>query len=600
MQKKTIDKPTITVNSQFLAAALEVGDLLLDQAVTDNRLIYWKAVNRLEKTVTYDHDHLYSGGSGIGLFFLELYKHTGRKKYLQTASRAIRSAAIREKSKSLSSSFLCGRIGIAYALIKLYEVTGTQAHRAQALAMAKSCRSSFSTAHEYLNGNAGIALGLLYIYNICKEPWLLEMADEYVAQLLRGVHHDVTGIYWDGGFFQVRPLCGFSHGVSGIGFVFMELGRCLNNPALYTIAEQAFAYENAHFDNVHKNWPDFRLNMWKPEQITDMEHAYKEGRLEVFSAAGNMAAWCHGAPGIALSRIAAYQLTGSPTYLDDINHALDTTAHTHIHDISLCHGLAGNLEPFIESYLVLGRKSDWKRAHTSGAQLQQRWKQLVQNLKEDAAVGELLDPSLFLGLAGVGYTFLRLHDPRKTSSILAVQLSPLTEIPRSQLPALQIDAKAVHTLLSQDETQDQDVALHTRKLIANYPSRALLYIKQRLARDSAHQLSQLSDEQLAGCTLQLSADCSIYVPAPTSETTDILLFKYTISELEQRTISQFCCVVLDGFKTPRKVQDVIEVISKQYGFTQSDQKSLLGSKVLEQVRQALNARIIEAGEANKK
>jgi lantibiotic modifying enzyme len=596
MRHTTSHRQPTTADSLFLTAAIEIGDLLIEQAVIDDRLIYWKVVNRIEKTISYDRDDLYSGGSGIGLFFLELYKHTRRKKYVQIGRRAIRSAALREKSKPLYPSFIGGRIGVAYALIKLYELTGTQRYRTQALTFVKSCRGAYSTTHEYLGGNAGVILCLLHIYTICKESWLLEMADEYARHILQGIHHGATGIYWDSNPFQIRPLCGFSHGVAGIGFVFLELGQYLNNSALYSIAEQAFAYENAYFDRSRKNWPDFRLSMWKPEQIANMESAYTKGDPRIFSKAGNMAAWCHGAPGIALSRILAYQLIGNQTYLDDIDHAVDTTRHTPGHDISLCHGLAGNLDTFIESYLALGRDEDWRQAHAFGEQLLRHWKRIPLALQKDKTADELLDPSLFLGLAGVGYTFLRLHDPHVTPSILAPRLAaPLTETLDTKLSTLRIDEAGVQAVLSKDTSIGNDSIKQLKhRLIAQYPSRGLLYIKYRLGQESARQLLQLTDDQLTEQVLQLNADCSMLAPS-SAETQNILLFRYTPLELEQRTISQFCYILLAAFENPQKVQDVIGVISKRYGFEQSDQRTLLQSKALEQIRQALYSQFLIAG-----
>ena len=70
----------------------------------------------------------------------------------------------------------------------------------------------------------------------------------------------------------------------------------------------AFAYERAHFDASEGNWPDLR----------DEPGGTRRGQRY-------MTAWCHGAPGIALSRLRAYELLGDETCKDEAITALQTT-----------------------------------------------------------------------------------------------------------------------------------------------------------------------------------------------------------------------------------------------------------------------------------
>jgi lantibiotic modifying enzyme len=71
--------------------------------------------------------------------------------------------------------------------------------------------------------------------------------------------------------------------------------------------------------------------------------------------------WCHGAPGIALSRLRAYELLKDETCKAEAQTALRTTRkvietalYSEKRNFSLCHGLAGNSEALLYGYQVLG------------------------------------------------------------------------------------------------------------------------------------------------------------------------------------------------------------------------------------------------------
>ena len=73
----------------------------------------------------------------------------------------------------------------------------------------------------------------------------------------------------------------------------------------------AFRYENYFFNKENNNWPDFRS---RDNVITT-----KTNEMSYSSA------WCHGAPGIGISRLMAYQITNDKRHIQDFNAALYTT-----------------------------------------------------------------------------------------------------------------------------------------------------------------------------------------------------------------------------------------------------------------------------------
>jgi lantibiotic biosynthesis protein len=69
--------------------------------------------------------------------------------------------------------------------------------------------------------------------------------------------------------------------------------------------------------------------------------------------------WCHGAPGITLSRLRATELLSDLQVSSEAVAALEATrdaaqAELHTGNYSLCHGLAGNAEILIEGEPLLG------------------------------------------------------------------------------------------------------------------------------------------------------------------------------------------------------------------------------------------------------
>ena len=205
-------------------------------------------------------------------------------------------------------------------------------------------------------------------------------------------------------------LNGYSHGAAGIGWALLELYGATREPRFREAAESAFQYERSWFDPVAANWPDLRDPELAGAPRTDQPSF--------------MHAWCHGAPGIALSRLRAYQMLNSQTYREEAETAIDTTlknlyGNTEMSqtNYSLCHGLGGNCEALIYGAQLL-RRPDWfARAEEAGVRgIDAHQAQLLP--WSCGGPGALESPSLMLGLAGIAYFYLRLSNPERFPSLL--------------------------------------------------------------------------------------------------------------------------------------------------------------------------------------
>ncbi|HEV3047932.1 MAG TPA: lanthionine synthetase LanC family protein, partial [Solirubrobacteraceae bacterium] len=199
-------------------------------------------------------------------------------------------------------------------------------------------------------------------------------------------------------------LTGLSHGASGCALALLELWRATAESAYLQAAERAFAYERSLFDPDAANWPDLRA---------------------AAPARSFAALWCHGAGGIALARLHAERLAAGAQAGAEARVALDTTARALAGELaqggnfSLCHGLAGNAEILLHGHAELGAERD------RDAEL--AFRAADEGIERHAPGGawpcgtfEGQTPGLFLGLAGIGRFYLRLHEPRLPSLLLAL------------------------------------------------------------------------------------------------------------------------------------------------------------------------------------
>jgi lantibiotic modifying enzyme len=187
-----------------------------------------------------------------------------------------------------------------------------------------------------LAGRAGAILGLLWLRHRLDDP-LLEWATRLGEALIAAGKRDRTvSLSWRGRHGRgLRALTGYSHGVAGAGIALLELGAVVGDKAFKEAGLAAFAYERRWYNAAQANWPDFRRS--------------GGGRSRIAQQFSN--AWCHGAPGIALSRLRAMQLAPTSEIASELHAALGTTSQATSAMLTasgtsfcLCHGLAGNAD----------------------------------------------------------------------------------------------------------------------------------------------------------------------------------------------------------------------------------------------------------------
>jgi lantibiotic modifying enzyme len=352
---------------------------------------------------------LYGGTSGVALFLAELYRVTRDEDLRRTTLGALRQAlgGVEALPPAIRPALYSGGLGIGLAAALAGTLLGEQ-EPLDAAAELTAVGPSAEGECDLMSGDAGAVLALLSLSMLLDDERIGAVARDFGARLLASAVSAPGTLAWPARTIAGEPcLTGLSHGASGCALALMELWRWTGERHYRDAAEAGFAYERSQFDLDAANWPDLRGG------------ARGQSGQRSFATL-----WCHGAPGIALARLRAAELKLGAWAVEEARIALDTTTRAverelaHGGNFSLCHGLAGNAEVLMHGHATLGDQ------RTAGAELVQR---VASEGIDRYANGSGAWPcgtlegeatGLFLGLAGIGRFYLRLHDPRVPSMLL--------------------------------------------------------------------------------------------------------------------------------------------------------------------------------------
>jgi hypothetical protein len=215
----------------------------------------------------------------------------------------------------------------------------------------------------------------------------------------------------------IRHLTGLAHGAAGFGHAMLELSAWTGDGRYRFAGEQAFRYEGAFVDERTGMWTDLRhrsLNLaFYDNRVDELRADLRSGNRPAPPTPHAMVAWCHGGPGIGLTRLRAHARTGDARHLRDVELALDATVRAFEGvpaNYSLCHGHSGNAEFAVEAGPVLARPDAATTALELTRDACERF-ELGGRPWRCGTAGGLADPGLMLGEAGIGYALLRLFAP---------------------------------------------------------------------------------------------------------------------------------------------------------------------------------------------
>jgi lantibiotic biosynthesis protein len=360
--------------------------------------------------------HVYGGSAGIALFLAQLHQQTRDPEFRLVSLGAIDNALrLVDRWPSPSAlaplSFFCGHTGVAYAAQQVGQGTGSIELAARAHALLDRVAVAVTEPHvlDVIGGNAGAIPALLAMARFPGFERCFGLAIELAEDLCRTAIRQDSNCRWDPDLASAPGMAsalssGMSHGAGGIGLALLEAYAVTRQEDMLETARGAFAYEDTLFDPLEGNWRDLRLPPRSP--------AFARG-------------WCHGAPGIAMSRLRAAALDPerAESYLALARAGFATTVvaledglAASRYEASPVNGLSGLIEILFIAGRTLGDSSYVDRAREAARTLIIRHGDCGDWTSGAPSGGP--NPSLMVGTAGIGYTFLRLHDPDHVPSVL--------------------------------------------------------------------------------------------------------------------------------------------------------------------------------------
>lgn len=388
----------------FVDEALRIGETLLAAAIRGKdggttwiAPEYVKITSIADLGATY---YLYSGVTGPSLFLAALGRATGDARFAgaargawTTLERLVASGDAKPVRNHLRLG-ICNGIGsIVYAAVIASDLLGEPALLDVARGFAELIdrdRLEREADFDVEGGVAGAVLALLRLHEATGEASWLDLAGAGIGRLVQLARSDASGSWWvqeEG----APPLAGMAHGAAGVAFALEEAARATGRGDLRALAREAIRWERTVFDPALGNWP-VRTS---------------DGRRI------DMVAWCHGAAGIGLTRIASGAEPGSPLD-EDLELAIRAVAATGLHPVDhVCCGNSGRIELLVEASLSKARPDLLDEARLRAATMIERAsRNHAYTLTMESSEKDLVRPGFFRGLSGIGYTLLRAADPR--------------------------------------------------------------------------------------------------------------------------------------------------------------------------------------------
>ncbi|MDQ6815724.1 MAG: hypothetical protein M3040_18490 [Bacteroidota bacterium] len=415
----------VNKKTQYLQAAFTLACTICRDAIWSNKSCNWIG-NTNEDFYGMPKNYakalgtnFYDGTAGVAFFLtamLQLQKNTVIEK---TVAGAFQQIIDKELQLQSEHEYLYGKLGFytgwpgcIYVLLYAANALNRPDYYDAARQLTEKC---MQLPEQYwgldiIDGAAGAITAFAAIYRKQPDARLKDFIVSLGAYLLTKADKKPGSISWDTMAEKTNNLTGYAHGAAGFAHAFTELYNVTEDEAYLKIVRDIVAYEDGHFNSSQQNWPDFRKyeTAYAPAQSTEQVCGV---------------AWCHGAPGIGLSRLRSYQITHDVSFIRDVDIAVQTTIKAATADLlgnySLCHGLFGNAELLLCAADVFQRAELRQQAEQLGEECFNRF--ILKQLPLPNGLQTLSDtPDFMLGSSGIGYFFLRLVDPKKFPCMLLI------------------------------------------------------------------------------------------------------------------------------------------------------------------------------------
>ena len=401
--------------SDYIAAAETIGEI-----VNRRKIIMTNQIGFLGRTRNlYDgvfqisllNNSIYDGLAGICLFYRALYECIHNKTYYEDAKLifqqickdVINARISSQECQTIPISPLTGITGALYLMESYPEDFYSETFYSLIVAKIKDIVPK-TEHYDYMSGIAGLICFICQAKLITKadKDQLLDLCGKRLIELGAISDGMMSWAYLDGAKNAVRHrmiLGGYAHGSSSIAVALYRLYQYSYEPKYLEAFKKTLKHDRSLYSDEISGWIDNREPLSKQDS----------------------GSWCHGAAGVALSRLQLLDLG----YGDDLIEKELKVALPHIekrlgYNLSVCHGMLGNLEiqKAIYSYFNINKynSNSWEYAIIN--EISHNRELLCGDDNYDSLVG------LFMGVSGIGYQLLRFTHWSKCPSIMCLEVQP--------------------------------------------------------------------------------------------------------------------------------------------------------------------------------
>ena len=392
-----------------LQAALDTAKWIRAGALPARTGKVWPADPNDSKSVD---NTLYSGTPGVVLFFLETFRSTGDRSFLEDA-RGGADSVLAAVEQVKETGLYDGLAGMGFALIETYKATHEEKYRAGALRVVahlsgiekKGKGIEWNDSTDIISGGAGTGLFFLYAARELRHPDFRAIASAAGDRLLELGKEEKGGMRWtmDPTFPRIMP--NFSHGTAGVAYFLARLYQETKRREFLDAALAGGRYLLSIADTENG--------------ICLIHHNDPEGKNLFYLG------WCHGPAGTGRLFYLLYEVTRDPQWLEWTRKAARGVQTSGIpekrtpgfwNNVSQCCGSAGVAEFFLNlygvthdpAYLEFARRvSGDLLARATRDEKGLRWVQAEHRVQPDLLIAQT---GYMQGAAGIGMWFLRLDD----------------------------------------------------------------------------------------------------------------------------------------------------------------------------------------------
>jgi lantibiotic modifying enzyme len=396
-----------TIGQPYRQAAMGAARWIETNDLETKRGIVWAADPTDPKSV---NTTLYAGTPGPILFFLEAYRYTGNRTFLNEGRRGA-DALLASISKKDEAGLYEGLAGSGFTLGEAYLITKNARYRTGALECVRWIEENaqktadgvkWNDVTDIISGSSGTGLFLLWSADHLRAGETKEMAARAGDHLIAvGQREPNGGLRWMMDPTYPREMPNFSHGTAGVAYFLAALYHATGRKK-YLDAALAGA--------------NYLLS------ISDVSNRYCMIYHDSQNKSLYYLGWCHGPAGTARLFYLLYQETHDPRWMILVKKCAEAIVANGgpekvvipgvWHNVSVCCGVTSEAQFLYDMYLLTHDRKWLAESTEASNQLLRlsdakeggyRWVQVETRVRPDVAIAQT---GYMQGASGIGMWLL--------------------------------------------------------------------------------------------------------------------------------------------------------------------------------------------------